>query len=231
MPSQTERQVLSRRLLLGSVAALLAAGYGLTVWIFYPGVMTYDARFVYEDIAKGTLGDWQSPVMTWLWGLIDPIAPGPGSMFLLIATSYWLGFGLLSVVLATRAKRRALLLPILALMPPAFVFVGIIWRDVLFATCWLLAASVAFTGSERPSPIRLPANCSRLHWLPWASCCGRKPCSPLQFSPPMSSGRPNLLFAGRQFCLFLLLLASLPSCRLSITERWARHASTRHSQS
>ena len=30
--------------------------------IFYPGIMTYDAKFVYEDIAKGVLGDWQSPV-------------------------------------------------------------------------------------------------------------------------------------------------------------------------
>ena len=38
--------------------------------------MTYDAKFVYEDIAKGVLGDWQSPVMTVLWGLIDPVAPG-----------------------------------------------------------------------------------------------------------------------------------------------------------
>ena len=45
-----------------AVAALIAAGYGLTLSIFYPGIMTYDARFVYEDIAKGVLGDWQSPV-------------------------------------------------------------------------------------------------------------------------------------------------------------------------
>src|SRR5437763_6467909 len=155
MPSQAERQVRTRRVLLGSVAALLAAGYGLTLWIFYPGVMTYDAKFVHEDIAKGALGDWQSPVMTWLWGLIDPMAPGAGSMFLLIATSYWLGFGLLSLVLAARANRVAVLLPILALMPPALALVGIIWRDVLFATCWLLAASIAFAVSGRPLPARL----------------------------------------------------------------------------
>src|SRR5207248_10601589 len=120
-----------------ALAALIAAGYGLTLWIFYPGIMTFDAKFVYGYIANGTLGDWQSPVMTVLWGAIDPIAPGPGSMFLLIATSYWLGFGLLAFVLATDAKRSALLLPILALMPPAFTFVGIIRRDMLFATCWL----------------------------------------------------------------------------------------------
>ena len=157
MPSQTERQVPSWCLLFGAAAALIAVGYGLTLWIFYPGVMTYDAKFVYEDIAKDTLGDWQSPVMTRLWGLIDPMAPGPGSMFLLIATSYWQGFGILSLALATHVKRGALLLPILALMPPAFAFVGIIWRDVLLAACWLLAASVVFAVSERPSPIKVPA--------------------------------------------------------------------------
>src|SRR5215475_1325264 len=98
MPSQAERQALTERLLSGSVAAL-AAGYALTLWIFYPGIMTFDAKFVYEYIAKGSMGDWQSPVLTWLWGVIDPIAPGAGSMFLLTATSYWLGFGLLSLIL------------------------------------------------------------------------------------------------------------------------------------
>jgi len=48
-----------------------------------------------------------------------------------------------------------LLLPLLAMTPPALCLVGIIWRDVLFATCWLLAATVAFAVSERPSPVRL----------------------------------------------------------------------------
>jgi hypothetical protein len=125
-----------------AVAALIAAGYGLTLVIFYPGIMTYDAKFVYQDIAKGVLGDWQSPVMTVLWRAIDPVAPGAGSMFLLIATFYWLGFGIIASTLAMRGSRLALLLPVLALTPPAFVFVGVIWRDVLFATSWLLAAAM-----------------------------------------------------------------------------------------
>lgn len=154
MPSRPDRLLLQARLLIISVAMLLAAGFGLTLLIFYPGVMTYDAKFVYEDIAKGTMGDWQSPVMVWLWGLIDPIAPGAGSMFLLIATTYWLGFGVLSLALAFRGKASALLLPLLAMTPPALSFAGIIWRDVMFATCWLLAASVAFAVSGRPSQIR-----------------------------------------------------------------------------
>ena len=56
--------------------AMVAAGFGLTLLVFYPGVWTYDARFVYQEIAKGFRGDWQSPVMVVLWSLIDPIAPG-----------------------------------------------------------------------------------------------------------------------------------------------------------
>jgi hypothetical protein len=155
MPSRPDRPLLQPRLLMIAVATLIAAGFGLTLLIFYPGVMTYDAKFVYEDIAKGTMGDWQSPVMVWLWAVIDPIAPGAGSMFLLIAATCWLGFGVLALALASRGKASALLLPLLAMTPPALCLVGIIWRDVLFATCWLLAATVAFAVSERPSPVRL----------------------------------------------------------------------------
>src|SRR5450759_461592 len=157
MPLSPDRSQPVRRPLSIAIAVLIAAGYGLTLAIFYPGVMTYDAKFAYQDIARGVLGDWQSPVMTVLWGMIDPVAPGAASMFLLIATSYWLGFGLLALALARRSDRFALLLPLLALMPPAFVFVGIIWRDVLFATSWLLAAAIVFAAVERDTRLRVAA--------------------------------------------------------------------------
>jgi hypothetical protein len=122
MPASPDRA--PRYLLAGIVGVLIVAGYASTLWLYYPGAKTWDAKYVYQDIAKGFYGDWQSPVMTWLWGLIDPIAPGSASMFLLIATTYWLGFALPSLALAVRGDRWALLPPFLALMPLAFVFVG-----------------------------------------------------------------------------------------------------------
>src|SRR5881227_2732974 len=118
------------------LCAMLAGGFGLTLLVFYPGVMTYDARYVYDDIAAGFLGDWQSPVMTVLWSIIDPIAPGSASMFLLIVTIYWLAFGLLAFTIAHHSVRLALALLLLAVSPPAFALLGIIWRDVLFAATW-----------------------------------------------------------------------------------------------
>lgn len=130
-------------------AAVIVAGYGLTLRIFYPGVMTYDAWYVHADVVSGFRGDWQSPVMTVLWAAIDPLAPGAGSMFLLIATLYWLGFSVLALNIARRSYGIAVAVSLIALAPPAFVFVGIIWRDVLFATLWLLAAALAFSVADR----------------------------------------------------------------------------------
>ena len=96
-PSLDRTSTAHSRRSLAIVCVMIAIGFGLTLLVFYPGVWTYDARFVYQDIAKGFRGDWQSPVMIVLWQMIDPIAPGAGSMFLLIVTFYWLGFGLLAL--------------------------------------------------------------------------------------------------------------------------------------
>src|SRR5262249_42483441 len=139
------------------ILLLLAAGYALTVLVFQPGYMTVDARYVYDDGKAHTLNDWQSPVMAVLWRLIDPIAPGAWSMFLLIATLYWLGFGLLALALARRNPLLGMVAPLAALAPPAFFFVGMIWRDVLFGAAWLVAATLALAVAEGPARRRLPA--------------------------------------------------------------------------
>jgi hypothetical protein len=132
-----------------SVVGLTVAGYALTLRVFYPGVMTWDAWYVHGDIAKGELGDWQSPVMVKLWALIDPLAPGAASMFLFIAALYWLAFAVLALALARRSRWLGSAVLVLALAPPAFEFVGIIWRDIMLAASWLLAAALAYAVAER----------------------------------------------------------------------------------
>jgi len=208
MPRSPDRIQPAWRRLRPAVAALIAAGYGLTLLIFYPGIMTYDAKFVYQDIGKGALGDWQSPVMTVLWSMIDPVAPGAGSMFLLIATSYWLGFGIVTLALARRGTRLAVLLPLMALLPPAFVFVGVIWRDVLFATIWLLAAATAFAAAGRAMRLRVPAQALAL-----ALCAFGVLLRPnaLIAAPLLAAyiAWPTQIFARRTAMLFIPAIAGL----------------------
>ncbi|TMJ38537.1 MAG: hypothetical protein E6G86_15755, partial [Alphaproteobacteria bacterium] len=121
-----------------------AAGFALTVLVFYPGYSTADARYVYADAIAWRFGDWQSPAMAVLWRLIDPIAPGSASMFLLTASLYWPAFGILAFLAGRRSAWLALATPFVALVPPAFFFVGMVWRDVLFGVVWLAAAVLAF---------------------------------------------------------------------------------------
>lgn len=144
------------------VLALALAVFAFTLRVFYPGVMTYDSTYIYSYIAAGRAGDWQSPLMTALWALIDPIAPGAGSMFLLIASTYWLAFTVLALALARRSSWLGPATLLLALAPPAFVFVGIIWRDILLAAAWLLAAALAFAVAERRGAVRLAAQAAGL---------------------------------------------------------------------
>src|SRR6266480_7805665 len=134
-----------------------AAGFALTVLVFYPGYSTADARYVYADAIAWRFGDWQSPAMAVLWRIIDPIAPGALSMFLLTATLYWLGFGTLALMAARRSLWLGLATVFLALTPPAFLLVGMIWRDVLFAVIWLVAAVLAFALADRDARLRRPA--------------------------------------------------------------------------
>src|SRR5215213_6235987 len=131
------------------ISAFVAFEFALTIAVFFPGVMSEDARYLYDDIARGFRGDWQSPVMAVLWSIIDPIAPGTASMFLLIVTIYWLAFGIFAFALARRSVALAFVLLLLALSPPALVFLSMVWRDVPFAGSWLLAAVLCVRRARR----------------------------------------------------------------------------------
>jgi hypothetical protein len=127
---------------------LAAAGFGLTVVALYPGYLTVDGGFVYGFIKDWRFGDWQSPLMSMLWWLIDPISPGSGSMFLLSASLYWVAFALVALALARRSWGIGALALMLAFIPPAFMLLAMIWRDILFGTTWLLAAGAVYLASD-----------------------------------------------------------------------------------
>jgi hypothetical protein len=181
------------------IAAMTAAGFTLTLYVFYPGVMTFDALYIYKDMAKGFFGDWQSPVMIVLWSLVDPIAPGTGSILLLTVTLYWLAFGVVALTIARRSPWLALMLPLLALSPPAFVFVGIIWRDVLFAIAWLLAAAFVFAVADRGWKLRVPVQTIGIGLLAFGVLL-----------------RPNALAAAPILAVYILWPAHFPWKRAAI---------------
>src|SRR6516162_7597099 len=135
------------------VCVMACVGLALTILVFYPGYLTRDATFVRGYVENWYLGDWQSPLMTIVWRLIDPISPGTGSIFLLMATLYWLGFAMAALAVARRSGGLAIAVLLLALAPPAFMLLAMIWRDILFGTAWLLAAAIIYFATDRTRPL------------------------------------------------------------------------------
>src|SRR5262249_19580466 len=71
-------------------------------------------------------------------------------MFLLMALLYWGGFGLVAFTVARDAAWLGVATVLLAFAPPAFFFVGMIWRDILFADVWLCAAALTYATARWP---------------------------------------------------------------------------------
>src|SRR5262249_56012590 len=73
---------------------------------------------------------------------------GSGGMLLGAGSLYWIAFGTLAFLAGRRSVWLALATPFVALAPPAFFFVGMVWRDVLFGVIWFVAAVLAFFAAE-----------------------------------------------------------------------------------
>src|SRR5258708_29693218 len=58
-----------------------AAGFGLTVLVFYPGYSTADARYVYADAMAWRVCDLESPAIAGPSRLFHPNPPPPAAHF------------------------------------------------------------------------------------------------------------------------------------------------------
>lgn len=120
-------------------AAALAAGL--------PGHFSVDSV---TQLAQGRMGrfdDWHPPLMAWLLGLADRVAPGAGLFVVADVTVFFASF--LAFMLAAGAPRvRGLaVLLFVATSPQALVFQGVVWKDILFADAALAAfAALAQAG-------------------------------------------------------------------------------------
>lgn len=187
-------------------AAWCLAGLAASLYLFHPGIATYDALSVYEQAGQGGYGDWQPPLFGVLWhGLETVFGPGPQAIVLPALVLYWLSFYLIFHVLRRAGSRLAWLALVLPLAPPLIALQGIVWRDSVFSTLWLFAFALAFFGAEGSRRLRAAATATAIaalllgFWL-----------------------RPNALFAAAPLAVYILwpggfrwkriLLLTLPLC-------------------
>lgn len=132
-------------------SALFSFGWALYLVMLFPGFMSVDTVHQLLEARTGQIGDWHSPVMTWLFGLLDQLYPGPAGMFIVQISLLWGGLALFwYTALAPLAPRLGAGLLFLLMFYPAVLGInGAIWKDILMAgALMMLCGAVAgvYTG-------------------------------------------------------------------------------------
>jgi hypothetical protein len=68
--------------------------FGFSSLAFAPGIIDGDGVAIFREAQSFHIGDWHSPVLTLLWGVLHRIIPGPIGLYLLLQAAYWGGLGL-----------------------------------------------------------------------------------------------------------------------------------------
>jgi hypothetical protein len=136
-----------------AIAAILAAGFVLSVAANWPGHLSYDSVLQLGQARSGVYNTWHPPVMAWLMGIGDALVPGTG---LFTAFDAALAFGAMGTAMwfgRTRAGWAAVAVAAAAaLLPQLLIYQGIVWKDVLFAdaaVAGFACLAVAASGARR----------------------------------------------------------------------------------
>jgi len=167
------------------------AGLALTLLAFWPGYLSWDSAYQWQQARTGVLDPAHPPLMVRLWQGSRLVLPDPGGLLLLQASLWWAAMAAFAQALGGGAARRAATTLVAGAWPPLLALLPHLWKDV-----WMMAAfaaAVALLAAEWRAPragLRLaallalaagvafrlnalPAALPLLAWLAWRQWPGR----------------------------------------------------------
>jgi hypothetical protein len=117
---------------------------------WYPGVFTLDEKDIVAQGLSGQLHDGHSPLLVQFWALTHKLKPGPsipyliGLVFVLVMATKLL-YELLGTVLGAAASLCGLIL-----LPPVFVALALVTKDLFFVGAMLLVVRVVARYARQP---------------------------------------------------------------------------------
>ncbi len=128
-----------------------AVGLALTLWLFFPGYMSWDSAYQWWQVRHGIVDPIFPPVMGGIWRVTEWLSPGPGGYFLYQATLYWLAFAAFAAALSVPAWARVLIVLGLGLWPPVWAVSTHVWKDAAMLSWFVLAVACLCQDARRPS--------------------------------------------------------------------------------
>lgn len=128
-------------------------GLFTVIFFFYPGYMSADSVDQLTQGRTGIFNDWHPPVMSWWWGILDRVLPGPGGMLLFHNLLFWAGLGLFVDANFRDYKGwgKSMIILSIGFYMPVFMLLSAIWKDVGLAAAFLFSVSCFTYASQRNS--------------------------------------------------------------------------------
>lgn len=127
-----------------SLVGLSVSGFILSIVLFFPGWMSPDSVDQYRQAHQGWFYDWHPPLMAMWWGLLDKIISGQVLMLIQNLLFFWVAVYLVSSTLMIKAQMRAFFLFFAMSLPSSTLLLGMIWKDVQFATTVFLIFAIMY---------------------------------------------------------------------------------------
>lgn len=117
------------------------AGVAATLWLFYPGYMSWDSAYQWWQARHASYDSVHPPLIAMIWRLCEQVLPGPGGMFVLQISLLWASFAAIATSLQRPVWQQCLLVFLLGFWPPLFGMSIHIWKDVwtMLAFAWATA--------------------------------------------------------------------------------------------
>ena len=124
--------------------------FALTIWSFYPGLMTADSSAGLTEGRQNSYSDILSPLMSYLWGMFDRIIAGPGLMLIFQNLIFWSACAVFWRATYKKSFWLGLALVLFAFFPQIISQLPFIWKDIgLGASLFLAAALIYLADTEK----------------------------------------------------------------------------------
>ena len=144
-----------RKTAVGYLICLLA--FAFVSWSFYPGIMTADSIAALAQGRSGIYGDLNAPLMSWLWGRLDSVVPGPALIFVIHLAIFWVA----AAIFWSTTNRRSLWLGIglvlFGLLPHVLAQTVVVWKDVALGVSLFMSVALVYAARTYRSRLALIA--------------------------------------------------------------------------
>jgi hypothetical protein len=142
------------------IAVLAVALFALYAIGFFPGFMSFDSAYQWWQARTGDTTDIAGIGIVLAWRVTELVIEGPGGLFLAHLAMFWTGAWLVATAFDVGRVRQALLLVVLAALPPTWIL-SHAWSDAGLAASLMLAcgalARAHAGGGRRWLVLALPA--------------------------------------------------------------------------